>query len=47
MLRIPGKAQKIAERILGKPTDDSKKKRKKRDSETEKRLNFENTTRTR
>lgn len=46
MLRIPGKAKKIAEKILGVPLGSKKKKVKNR-SKQEQRLTFEETVRVR
>ncbi len=45
MLRIPGKAKKIAEKILGNNKKKSKKNERK--SKIDKRLDFEETTRVR
>ncbi len=47
MLRKKGKAAKIALNILGAPQNMSKRKKPKRESQKEQRLNFEDTQRVR
>lgn len=47
MLRIPGKAKKIAENILGPGLVESKKKKRKSKSKVDQRLTFEETVRVR